>query len=481
MLAPHMRSMDALRVILALLWLCGIAAVLALLLAGHLRLRTMLRGSRLLADPVAAALTQECRARLRLDFPVTLTENPRVKTPLVLGVIRPTIILPAGLARQLSEAELRGVLLHELAHVKRHDILVSWLINLILALHWFNPLVWLAASRWRVERELACDELVLHALAAPELRPHADQARRARRIASLAGLASLFPGMLPRRLRHHPEQRGPEKDNRHDRSLPSPLARLQHHRPRARRPRPRRGPHQRSAPHTATRSRHSRRSRARRSAHLPLPPKSSDVRLYTHAYKDFVGKDSDGRLMWTLPKDAILEVLREYRGIGDNDQQYLDTRITIVLQDRTNSFWAMIASLETADARLFRDELEKAIPQRIKALEGHGKNAGDAQVAAPRFASSDQASKFGEINPKLPLRPTVSGRSLSKPIMISLTSIPPGTPIKSDLKMELTLAAASSLASNITNELGRRDLALAEKLAADIARPGQAPAEPAPR
>lgn len=176
--------------------------------------------------------------------------------------------------------------------------------------------------------------------------------------------------------------------------------------------------------------------------------------------------------MWTLPKDATLEVLPEYRGIGDNDQQYLDTRITIVLQDRTNSFWAMVASLETADARLFRDELEKAIPQRIKALEGLGKNAGDAQVAAPRFASSDQASKFGEINPKLPLRPTVSGRSLSKPIMISLTSIPPGTPIKSDLKMELTLGAASSLASNITNELGWRDVAKAIEAAGKPASSG---------
>jgi beta-lactamase regulating signal transducer with metallopeptidase domain len=53
------------------------------------------------------------------------------------------------------------VFLHELAHVKRHDIALGWLTAFLQVLHWFNPLVWLAFHRMRSNRELACDALML--------------------------------------------------------------------------------------------------------------------------------------------------------------------------------------------------------------------------------------------------------------------------------------------------------------------------------
>ncbi len=450
---------SALRLSLAILWLAGAAAVVTLLLAGHLRLRAILRSSRLLADPAAADLTERCRDLLRIPFPVTLTENPRVQTPLLLGVIRPTLILPEGLSSRLSEEELRDVLLHELAHVKRHDILMSWLMSLVLALHWFNPLAWIAASRWRAEREVACDELALRALAAPE-RPR--YGRTLLKLIEHASTGSTLPASFP-------AVSGIIENNA---DLKRRIAMIAGFRPRSRATGIAAGALVALAL-AAGLTNAQPRTQPPVLKDLPLVPGqpaqptspfrqgTSDVRLYTHAYQNSKGKDSSGRAMWTLPKGATLEVLPEYRGVGEKGEQFLDRRITIVLQDRASSFWAMIASLETDDARIFRDELDKAIPERTRMLQRLGKKPDDAEVKPARMTSRDPAGEFGEIDTKFPVRPAISGRTLSEPILITLSSVPPGAEVRSDIAVELTVPEAQRLASALTTELGRREVAKA--------------------
>ena len=88
--------------------------------------------------------------------------SPRLSTcrPLV-GVLHPQIWLPHTLPGALTPAELRHVLLHELGHARRRDLLAQWLCSLACCLHWFNPLVWLLARLARTDRELACDAWVL--------------------------------------------------------------------------------------------------------------------------------------------------------------------------------------------------------------------------------------------------------------------------------------------------------------------------------
>ncbi len=101
------------------------------------------------------------RGRPVRGYPVHTVETSIVTTPAITGMFRPTLLLPAGLIKSLCPAELRFVIEHELAHTKRRDVLVGFLATLISCVHWFNPIVWFAAARFRAERELACDEMVL--------------------------------------------------------------------------------------------------------------------------------------------------------------------------------------------------------------------------------------------------------------------------------------------------------------------------------
>ena len=81
---------------------------------------------------------------------------------MVWGFFRPTILLPAD-ASNWQEERLRAVLLHELAHIQRNDWESQLIAQVMCAVYWFNPLVWFAARRMRVEAERACDDHVLNA------------------------------------------------------------------------------------------------------------------------------------------------------------------------------------------------------------------------------------------------------------------------------------------------------------------------------
>lgn len=89
-----------------------------------------------------------------------LAESDAIATAMTLGVFRRWILLPRE--HRLWDPELRrGVLLHEQEHVRRRDCLTQWLPNLMCAVHWFNPLVWLARSEMLCEAERACDDAVV--------------------------------------------------------------------------------------------------------------------------------------------------------------------------------------------------------------------------------------------------------------------------------------------------------------------------------
>jgi TonB family protein len=114
----------------------------------------------------AAALADELRRALGIGRPVRVLETAAAAVPMTWGILRPVALLPAS-ASEWPQGRLHAVLLHELVHVGRHDLLAQILAQAACCLYWFHPLVWSAARQMRKEREQACDDAVLNRGVAP--------------------------------------------------------------------------------------------------------------------------------------------------------------------------------------------------------------------------------------------------------------------------------------------------------------------------
>jgi len=184
-------------------WLSGVGAVLLLLAVGMARIMWLDRVTRPVEDEAWLILVDELSLELGLTRHVRLLQAKGPAMPMTWGIRRPAILLPAEADTWTAERR-RDVLLHELAHVKRHDFLIQLMARVACAVYWFHPMVWLAATRLRDERERACDDHVLRAGATPsDYASHLlDIARglRAARATSLASVAMARPAQLATRL-----------------------------------------------------------------------------------------------------------------------------------------------------------------------------------------------------------------------------------------------------------------------------------------
>jgi bla regulator protein blaR1 len=106
-------------------------------------------------------LLHQCLETTHTKAPVPLLESSRVAGPCLVGWIQPCLLIPTGLVDELSENELKLVFFHELAHLRRRDVAVNWVLSAVQIFHWFNPLVWLVARELRTAREEACDAAAL--------------------------------------------------------------------------------------------------------------------------------------------------------------------------------------------------------------------------------------------------------------------------------------------------------------------------------
>lgn len=161
------------KALLAFLWLLGSACVLIGSLLRIARFHRLLEVASAPADAQIRSVADEIAKRLGLNKTPQVSITTAHLSPMVWWVFgRVRVLIPEGLMRRMPTAELRWILAHELAHVRRRDHLVRWLEWLACVAFWWNPVAWFARNNLRVNEEICCDALVLESLE-PDRRSYA--------------------------------------------------------------------------------------------------------------------------------------------------------------------------------------------------------------------------------------------------------------------------------------------------------------------
>ena len=126
-------------------WICGSLGLALARFRGWLGIRAAMRAS----------------TPIDIQAEVAVRSSPGLLEPGVVGLLRPTLLLPEGILEHLPPSQLKAVIAHELSHIKRRDNLTAAIHMVVEAVFWFHPFVWWIGARLMEERERACDEAVL--------------------------------------------------------------------------------------------------------------------------------------------------------------------------------------------------------------------------------------------------------------------------------------------------------------------------------
>jgi GWxTD domain-containing protein len=142
-------------------WVAGVLAFYVRMAGGWLTAERLRQRGTMPAPEEWQGRLRALTVRLRVTRPVILLESCLAETPVLIGFLRPAILIPAGLVTGIAPQQLEAILLHELAHIRRHDYAVNAMQSLVEGLLFYHPAVWWLSNVARAERENCCDDWVV--------------------------------------------------------------------------------------------------------------------------------------------------------------------------------------------------------------------------------------------------------------------------------------------------------------------------------
>lgn len=157
-------NLEYLNTMTACIWIAGMLVMTVLAVKAWLEVKKIKKTTVRLKNKDVQLLFEKCKKQLNISGHLVVGESPLVKSPMTFGLVRNYVVLPANFEKWLTLDEIKYIFLHELNHYKSKDIATNYLIVIFQVIYWFNPLVWIAFRKMRLDREIACDHAVLSSL-----------------------------------------------------------------------------------------------------------------------------------------------------------------------------------------------------------------------------------------------------------------------------------------------------------------------------
>ncbi|PGQ27059.1 M56 family metallopeptidase [Bacillus thuringiensis] len=142
-------------------WLAGVIVLAVITFLTNRRLYLYIKKQPDITDEQVATVFNRCKQSMKMKKAVSLRLAGKIASPTVFSFFRPKVLLSKKHMKVLNEQQLQYVFYHELAHIKRNDVAVNWIMYSLILLNWFNPILWYAYFCMREDQELACDAYAL--------------------------------------------------------------------------------------------------------------------------------------------------------------------------------------------------------------------------------------------------------------------------------------------------------------------------------
>lgn len=156
------------------IWMGGILVLFGYTTIVNLSLYQKLKNQPVIKSNRITAIMDVCGQKMNIPRVPRLKIISGIKSPSLVGFCNTILLIPRNVLDKVSEEDLKNVIIHELSHLKRKDLLVNWIIVAMQIIHWFNPVMWYAFYRMRQDCEVACDAMALSYLKPDERKKYGE-------------------------------------------------------------------------------------------------------------------------------------------------------------------------------------------------------------------------------------------------------------------------------------------------------------------
>ncbi|MBZ9618271.1 M56 family metallopeptidase [Clostridium estertheticum] len=143
------------------IWLFGFVLSIGILVKGYKKLNNIVRYSLKNVNSTHGNILNECMKDMNIRTEVELTYSDKLSSPSLCGPFKPKILIPINVATNICNEEFKHIIMHELTHLKRNDLIVNWTTTLLSTIYWFNPILLYGFYKMKQDCEISCDGQVI--------------------------------------------------------------------------------------------------------------------------------------------------------------------------------------------------------------------------------------------------------------------------------------------------------------------------------